>query len=194
MFRALTRYWWLPLINGICVALFGALAFVAPTAAMFIVLLCCGLYWLVDGANAVSLALAMRHTRSRLSWQLLAGGIISILAGGLILAWPRAAAVALVFVVAIWSIVHGISELLVAIHFRKYVQGEWLLYAMGITSTLFGVVLLSNPSVGILAFVWMLGAFAWIRAALLCAFAFELRDIRRNHSAAHHPPLAPISR
>ena len=194
MFRALTRYWWLPLVNGICVALLGAFAFVAPDAVLFVVLICCGLYWLIDGANSVSLAMAMRHTRSRLSWQLLASGIISILAAVLTLAWPGAASIALFLIVAVWSIAHGISELLAAIHLRKYVQGEWILYAMGATSILFGIVLLLNPGAGILLFAWMLGAFAWVRAALLCALAFQLRGIRRNHSAAHHPPLAPISR
>jgi uncharacterized membrane protein HdeD (DUF308 family) len=194
MFRALTRYWWLPLANGICVALLGAFAFIAPAAVLIVVLVCCGLYLLIDGVNSVSLAMAMRHTRSRLTWQLLAGGVISLLAGVLTLAWPGAASIALVLIVSIWAIAHGLAEFIAATHLRKYIHGEWILYAIGVTSILFGIALLLNPETGILLLAWMLGAFAWIRAALLCALAFELRGIRRNHSAAHHPPLAPIGR
>jgi uncharacterized membrane protein HdeD (DUF308 family) len=190
MLRALTRKWWLTLVNGICTTLLGVLAFVHPEAALVVVLVFCALYWCIDGVQSAALGLSMRHARSRLSWALILNGALSIGAAFMTLSWPRVTAGVMLFIVAIWAIAIGISEIITAIQLRKYVHREWLFYAMGVLSIMFGIAVLLQPVSGVMFLVWMLGAFALVRGSLLCAFALELRGIRRTFSTTHHPPFA----
>jgi uncharacterized membrane protein HdeD (DUF308 family) len=190
MLHGLTRKWGLTLAIGICTTLLGAIAILYPRVALAAVLAGCALYWCVDGIQSVALGMSMRHARTRLSWQLIISGALSIAAAVFTIAWPRLSVMAVVFIVAIWAIAIGISEIATAIHLRKYIRREWLFYALGVFSIVFGVAVMLQPVEGIQFFVWMLGVFALVRGTLLCAFAMELRGIRRAHLTTHHPPFA----
>ena len=191
MLHGLTRKWWLMLAIGICTTLLGGIALVYPHVALVAVLTGCAVYWCADGIQSVTLGLSMRHARTRLSWQLIISGALSIAAAILTLAWPQLSIVAVVFIVALWAIAIGISEIVTAMHLRKYIRREWVFYALGTFSIVFGLAVMLQPVQGVKFFVWMLGAFALVRGTLLCAFAMELRGIRRTHLAMHHPRFAP---
>jgi uncharacterized membrane protein HdeD (DUF308 family) len=186
MLRALTKKWWLPLADGICIALLGSLAFMFPDRAPSVLLACCTLYWCVDGLQSLGMGLAMRHARTRLSWQLLVSGLLSIAAACFTLAWPSSDA-AFLYTVAIWAIAHGISEVVTGSHLRKYIHREWLLYAIGAHSIVLGIAApllsISISVIGTLFLIWMLSTFALVRGSLLSIFAFELRAHRPSYPA-----------
>lgn len=62
----------------------------------------------------------------------------------------------------------------------------------GIASLLFGVALLINPSVGAVAVVWIIGAYAMVFGVLLLALSFKLRGL--EHRGLRNTGLLKIAR
>jgi sporulation protein YlmC with PRC-barrel domain len=103
-------------------------------------------------------------------------GVLGVLAGIVAFLWPGLTALALLYLVAAWAIVTGILQLVGAIRLRQEIEGEWLLILSGILSVIFGVLLAALPGVGILALVWLIGAYAVASGILLIILAFRVRN------------------
>ena len=101
--------------------------------------------------------------------------LIGIAAGIFTFIQPGVTAVALLFLIAAWAIVHGIFEIAAAIRLRKEIQNEWLLILSGAISVLFGIVMIVNPGAGAMAVLWLIGVFAVAYGALLVVLAFKLK-------------------
>jgi uncharacterized membrane protein HdeD (DUF308 family) len=93
---------------------------------------------------------------------------------------PLATAVALLYLVALWAIVSGIVEIVVAIRLRKEIEGEWILVADGVLTVLFGVAFLIAPTAGLLVWMWMIGGFKLASGVLLLVLAFRLRKAEKG--------------
>ena len=103
-------------------------------------------------------------------------GAIGIAVGIMAFIWPGITALVLLYLIAAWAIVTGVLEIIASIQIRKEIQNEWLLAIAGITSVLFGVLLLVWPLAGALAILWIIGAYAIIFGILLLILAFRLRS------------------
>jgi uncharacterized membrane protein HdeD (DUF308 family) len=84
-------------------------------------------------------------------------------------------ALALVFVIAAWSVVTGIIEILAAIWLRRLIQREWLLGLSGFLSIAFGVLLFIAPVAGAVAIAIWVGAYAILFGSLLVWLGLRLR-------------------
>lgn len=92
---------------------------------------------------------------------------------------PIATALALVILLAAWSIVTGVLEVLVAIRLRKEIEGEWLLALAGVISILLGILLAARPDVGVRVITWMIGGYAIAVGIILVMLAFRLKRFVR---------------
>jgi uncharacterized membrane protein HdeD (DUF308 family) len=112
------RPWWLMLIDGILLFVVGAiLLFASPEAkkdTYMLIVWFLGFYWVFRGILDI-VSMFIDHTAW--GWKLFIG-IVSILAGGYILAYPVASALALpkifVLVMGIWGLMYGIILLIMA--------------------------------------------------------------------------------
>jgi|GEM_PF-4076426 len=66
--------------------------------------------------------------------------------------FPGVSAVVLLFTIAFWAIAIGVVEIVVGIS-----RGNFLTVVIGVISILFGLLLLSNPLAGALAYIWVVG-------------------------------------
>ena len=57
-------------------------------------------------------------------WPLVLGGLLSVAAGLVALKWPGITALALLLLIAYWSILRGILEIAAAVRLRHELQGE----------------------------------------------------------------------
>lgn len=89
-------------------------------------------------------------------------------------------AIALLYLVAAWAIVTGITEIVAAIRLRKEIRGEWLLGLSGLASVVLGVVLVAFPGTGLLVWVWWMGAYAIASGILLIVLSLRLRKLKKN--------------
>lgn len=172
--HALAQNWWLLLLRGIAGIVFGVLAFVWPGITLLTMIIFYGAYALMDGVFAIGAAFRGGDAQSR--WWLILIGLLGIAAGLLTFLWPGLTALALATFIGVWSLIHGVFEIVGAIKIRKEIDNEWWLILSGAISVLFGLVLLIRPGEGVLALIWVIGAYSIIFGALLVAFALRLRQ------------------
>src|ERR671916_3338776 len=171
----LSRNWWLLALRGLAAMVFGVLAFVWPGITLWALVLLFGAYMLVDGIFAIVAAVRAAGREARW-WLLLVEGVLGVLAGLVAFLWPGITALALLYLVAAWAIVTGILQIVGAIRLRREIEGEWALILGGILSVLFGVLLVVLPGPGILALVWLIGAYAVAFGVILIVLAFRVRN------------------
>jgi uncharacterized membrane protein HdeD (DUF308 family) len=184
MVIAFASRWWTLAARGIAAILFGILTFISPGLSLFALVMLFGAWALADGVFNLVMALRTRKGE-RWGWLVLEG-VTSILVGILTFFWPGITALSLLFLIAAWSVVTGIAELVAAVRLRKVIQGEWLLGLSGVLSIVFGLLLFAFPGAGALAVIVWIGAYSIVFGALLVALAFRLRAWARDTS--HHVP------
>jgi uncharacterized membrane protein HdeD (DUF308 family) len=171
--------WWLVLLRGIFMVIFGIIALVSPGIALLTLVWLFGFYAILDGISAIMIGI---RSRGEPHWVwMIVQGVVSVLAGVIALAWPGVTALALLFVVAFWAIMLGIGEIggAFASHKRGSHAWGWTL-AAGILNVVFGVVLLAWPASGILALVWLVGIFTLAGGLALILLAFRVRSATKS--------------
>lgn len=177
MVDMLARNWWILAVRGVAAILFGIAAFLWPDITLLVLVLLFGAYALVDGIFAVIAGIAARREQERW-WMMILNGLAGIAIGVLTLLWPGITALVLLYFIAAWAILTGVFEIAAAIRLRREIEGEWLLALAGITSVIFGILLVALPGPGALALTWLIGAYALVFGILMLVLAFRLRRWR----------------
>lgn len=172
------RPWGFLLIQGIAMIIIGAILLWAPaktqveTYTLLVTLL--GLYWIISGVLDL---VHMFTDHTGWGWKLFMG-LVSIIAGFYIVAYPTAAALALprifVLVLGIWGVMQGILMLIMA--FRG---GGWGVGALGVIGIVFGAILIANytaPGMG-LTLVWVAAVWAFVGGFFMIFRAFQQRSV-----------------
>ena len=175
----LARNWWVLALRGIAGILFGIGAFVWPGATLTTLVIVFGAYVFVDGIFAVVAGIGMRRQLS-LWWLVLLEGAAGIILGLLTFRSPDTTALVLLTLIAAWSIVTGIFEIVTALRIRTMIDNEWLMILSGVVSIVFGVLLIAQPAAVEIALVWLLGAYALLFGILTLMLALRLRGMRER--------------
>ena len=183
MIESLSRYWWVPVVRGLCGILFGVIAFANPGVALTVLVLWFGAWALVDGCFSVASAIASRKSNADWGFELV-GGILGIFVGILTFRAPGITALGLVLYIAAWSLVRGAIDIVLAIRLRREIEGEWLLVLAGIASIVFAGLLLWNPGPGALALLWLIASYAIVFGVLAIIFGIRARRFGRRPAVA----------
>lgn len=171
---ALVQNWWSPVIRGLVAILLGIITLAWPGITLGALVLLFGVYALLDGI--FSIIGAWRASKAHERWGVLVlEGVVGILAAAVTVAWPAITALALVYIIAAWSIITGILEIVAAVRLRKYIRREWLLVLLGIASLVFGVLLTASPLLGALVLAIWLGVYLLIFGVMLVGLGLRLR-------------------
>jgi uncharacterized membrane protein HdeD (DUF308 family) len=173
MAAILVGTWWALALRGVVAVLFAIIAFFWPIITTTALILLFGVYAFVDGVFALiaGLRAARRHGRSA---ALLLEGVLNILIGLIVFIWPAESLIALVYLIAIWGIITGIALIAAGMALIRH-SGEWLLVPGGLLSILLGVILLFQPSAGVVALSWLFGFYALLFGIVLVSVAFRIR-------------------
>ena len=181
MLHILARNWWALALRGLAALGFGVMVFIWPGITLLALVTLFGAYALVDGILAI--LAAVRAAGRQQQWgAMLVEGVIGMLVAGLAFFWPGLTVLALLYLIATWSILTGIFEIAAAIRLRREIEGEWLLGLGGVASIVFGVCLFAFPGVGALAVLGLIGAYALGIGVLWLLLAFRLRRWRASPS------------
>jgi uncharacterized membrane protein HdeD (DUF308 family) len=169
-------HWWALALRGAIAILFGLAALLWPGISLEVLILLFGAYALVDGVfSIVGVFGGTRGGTPR--WLLLIEGVAGILAGVIAFVAPGLTAILLLYLIAAWAIVTGISEIAMAIRLRREIIGEWALIVGGAFSVLFGVILaVVGPAVGLLSLIWLIGVYAVAFGIMLLIAGFRVRS------------------
>lgn len=177
--QALASLWWMPLIRGILLVLFGILMFTRPGATLLSLLWFMGIYWIVDGVFSLIEAVRGHPEKSRI-W-LLISGIVSILGGLFILGNPIVAGLVggtfMAYLIGIAILVSGIM-MIVAGREKDGVR-QWSVWGliMGILYVLFGLFVMANPLVTMVTLTWVFSIWAIVAGVVAVIMAFRLRGM-----------------
>ena len=161
--------WWLVLLEGIFAAVFGFLLLIAPGATFTFLVQVFSFYLLIGGIlRLVSLFM------DRSLWGLkLIMGILGILAGIVVLNHPLWSAVVipvyLMYVVGFLAIIEGIIGLV-----HAFQGGGWGAGILGILLIIFGIILVLNPLIGVIALPFVLAGFMLVGGIVAIVGAFRL--------------------
>lgn len=177
--EALASLWWMPLIRGILLVVFGILMFTQPGATLLRLLWFMGIYWIVDGVFSLIEGVRGHTEKSRL-WMLLSG-ILSILGGLFILGNPIVAGLGgsalLVYLIGITVIISGLMMIFAGRN--KEGARQWSLWGliMGILYILFGLFVVTHPVATMGTLTWLFSIWAIVAGVIAIVMAFQLRSL-----------------
>ena len=171
MADAPTFPWWLVLLEGVFVGIFGLLLLTAPAATLLFLVQVFGFYLFIGGIFRL---VSIFTDSSSWGWKLV-GGLLGIVAGIVVLQYPLLSAVILptyiIYLIAFLAIAEGIFELIAAF------QGSgWGLGILGVLRIVFGIVLALNPLLGVVALPFVLGAFMLVGGIFAIVASLRMRS------------------
>jgi uncharacterized membrane protein HdeD (DUF308 family) len=110
--------WWLAVV-GLAGIGAGVLTFAWPGVTALVLLVFIAVWAIAIGVMQIYGAIKLRREIDN-EWLLIAGGILSVLFGLVMLGWPGAGALALIFVIGAYAIAEGILLVGLALRLRKH--------------------------------------------------------------------------
>jgi uncharacterized membrane protein HdeD (DUF308 family) len=132
-------------------------------------------YAILDGISVIVVSFRERNFL-RTWWVLLLEGIVGIIFGILVFAWPDETALVLLYLVAIWALVTGVMKIISAFVVPGSARLRWGLGLAGLLSIIFGIILIVYSGAGLLAVLWLVGIFAIVFGISLIIYAFQIRS------------------
>ena len=182
MIQAMGKYWWVLLIQGIASFAYGIAAMSWPALTLVVLFSIFGAFSIFYGISGIFRSFSIRK-HCRYWWLGMMNGILGVAVGILVFSYPGLTAVLLLYFIAAWALLTGISHIFQALD-RSYESMIRSSYAVaGIASIAFAVILYAmRPGRGIIALVWLLGLHAFMLGIVRIFGAFRLRAAGRRLS------------
>jgi uncharacterized membrane protein HdeD (DUF308 family) len=174
--RALVkRAWWVFVVGGLAMALFGLLAFSNPGIALFVLATFFAASVMVDGISNIVGSLQNRDKDGW--WILLLMGVLGATVGGYALIKPPLSIMAFILIVAFEAMVLGAFLIMLGYRVRKSTSREWVLYLTGALSIVFGIMVIANPVTGSGAIMLMIASWSFVVGILKVGFGLKVRRL-----------------
>ena len=122
MFAGIASYryferWWAVLLEGVAGVVIGLLTFFWPNITALVLLYFIAAWALITGIFEIMAAIQFRRVITG-GWMLILGGLLSIVLGVLLFVFPGVGAVSVIWLIGIYAVVFGISEIIFAFSLR----------------------------------------------------------------------------
>jgi uncharacterized membrane protein HdeD (DUF308 family) len=117
-------------------------------------------------------------------WPAIIIGVLSILAGGWMLANRETAITALAYLIAAWAVVVGVLLIIWAIRLRQEINDEWLMILFGVLSIIFGFLVFNNVLAGIVSLQVIFAIYMLVGGIVAIALAFRVKNFGERLSLA----------
>lgn len=174
MLTILFKNWWVLLLKGILLVIFGILSFMNPGTTLATLVLWFAIFMMIDGVFSIFGVISNWKTEED-KWLLLAEGALGLILGFLVYRSPDTFLSFIAFVISFWAIFSGISRIAMAIQLRKEIEGEGWLILGGLLSVIFGILVFAQPGIGITTLMWIMATFAILVGVLLIVLSLKLR-------------------
>jgi uncharacterized membrane protein HdeD (DUF308 family) len=181
--KQLSSAWWLLLLVGLLCAAAGIIVIVQPDISIATLAVIAGIFLLVDGIYDVVVAISDRGEGSGLVALV---GVVSAIAGIILIRHPIESVVAIALLVGIWLVVVGIVRLMRAF-VLAYNRGWNLLVAF--VEIIAGIVIVASPGIGVATLAVLIAIAFMVRGVALVAAAWVLRGVK--HGAGASPAVTP---
>jgi len=162
------KYWWLLLLTGLILVAVGIGVFASPATAYLSLSIVFGLSIFTVGFFETVFAISSRKSMDGWGWTL-AGGLLDIVIGCYLFAYPAVTMVILPIVLGFWLLFRGFSAIGFSFELKSYGDQNWgwsLLFALGII--LFALLILAVPALGVANII------AWTGTAFIMTGIFRI--------------------
>ncbi len=162
------KYWWLFLLTGVIRVLVGIWVVASPATAYLSLSILFGAGILTIGCFETVFAISARKSLEGWGWTL-ASGLLDIVIGVYLLAYPAVTMVILPFVLGFWLLFRGFSALGFSFEIKAYGDLNWgwyLVLAIGII--FFAIMILAVPAFGVANII------AWTGLSFILAGLFRI--------------------
>ena len=156
--RSMHDHWLMFVIEGVVLLILGMLAIVVPPLATLGITIFIGWLLLVSGVVGLFMTFATRGLPG--FWWSLVSGLLGVVAGLVLLAWPVSGAVSLTLVLTAFFIVEGIASIMYALEHKRQLSGRWgwMLFSGVVDLVLAAIILAGLPGTAL----WALGVLVGI--------------------------------
>jgi len=172
------RNWWSFLLKGILAIAFGIILLVWPASTLRVLAYIIGALALAFGLIETIWSIVLLIEKEK-AWLLLARGLVSLLVGLLLVLRTGFTFALVVVLIAIWEIVTGFVELVVAIELPKD-SGRGLLAFSAVLSIILGILLLVLPLETVFAVIIVISAFLVVGGIVNIIEAFYAMKLRKE--------------
>jgi uncharacterized membrane protein HdeD (DUF308 family) len=176
LLHTLAANWWILLLRGIVLILFGVIALGWPHITLLTLILLYGISAAIQGG--MEIAAAIRGGAIAPRWWLVLTGLLALGAAAVTFLAPHLTALVLLYIIGAWAVTTGIIEIIGAIQLRKVIDNEWLLILSGVVSVAFGLFAFLQPRATALTLIWLIGAYAIVVGVIHVGLSFRLRRHR----------------
>lgn len=162
--------WWLVLVEGIALILIGGFLLMNTGKGTVFLVQVMGFYWVISGIFQL---ISLFIDRTAWGWKLFAG-IISIMAGLVIIGQPLMSTIVVlnvaIIILAIQGIVYGGIGL-----YQAFKGAGWGAGILGAVSIFFGIFLLANSFVAMVTLPYVIAIFAIVGGIFAIIAAFKMK-------------------
>jgi uncharacterized membrane protein HdeD (DUF308 family) len=137
------RGWWFLVLTGVLSVIAGIVVLVQPDISLATLAVITGIFLLITGVFAVVTALA---TPPGLRGAIVLGGIVSMIAGMMLVRHPIEGVVAVALVLGIWLVVFGVLRFMAALDSSE--RRGWNFFVAAV-ETIAGIVIVGAPGIGV---------------------------------------------
>jgi uncharacterized membrane protein HdeD (DUF308 family) len=167
--------WWVPIVVGVLAIIAGILSLAWPGPTLLLVGITFGVLLIVAGFGY--LAASFRGDAGGTVFRVLEAilGVITLLAGLVLLVRPGASVVTAALVLGFWWLLAGALQLA-----RGFAEREHRAYniAFGILGIIAGAIIVAQPGIGVVTLVIVVGVGFLLYGALQIALGFAIRRLR----------------
>lgn len=174
------KNWWMSLLLGILYIGVALSLMFAPLGSYIALSVVFSISMLVTGILEILFALSNRKQASSWGWYL-AGGVIDLILGIYLVAYPLVTMEIIPFIIAFWLMFRGFSATGYAMDLKRYGTHQWSWYlAFGIFAILCSLLILWQPAVGALYIVYMTSFTFLIIGFFRVMLSFELKSLHKK--------------
>ena len=152
------------IISSVIAFIIGLVMAVMPNASLEAMAIVFGVYMIVHGIALIAMDFAEHNLY--VPFYGIATGILSIIAGLIIVAMPNALATIFTIALGIWIILSSVNIISIAITVRKGVKNWWMWLLLGVIDLICGVIILFNPFASSISIVMLGGIIIMIHSVI----------------------------
>ena len=173
--------WWVPVLVGVLAVIAGIVSLVWPGPTLLLIGICFGIYLIFAGVGGLITAFAVEGLSTFLRIVEVVLGLLTLLAGMILVVRPGASVAVVAFVLGFWFLLSG------SLQFARGVgiaDGRWFNIGFGLLGIVAGIVVLAQPGIGVATLVLIVGIAFILNGLIAVALGFSLRGIQRRGDSA----------
>jgi uncharacterized membrane protein HdeD (DUF308 family) len=154
------KWRWAVGLQGLASVIFGVLILAWPEISVYSLTIVFGIFTLANGITAFAAAFSSHTKDERAS--LILSGLLGIVTGIIVLAWPSISALALLYVIGAYAVLLGMVAIVASMRLPLDGRQTGMTILSGLVSIVFGIVIFAKPGAGALAVLALIAAFALV--------------------------------